>query len=172
MPINIEILINELQWKRENRLISTKIKSLIKQIIPQTELKKYLNKNLEIEISVVLSNDAEIRKLNKNYRHKNKPTNVLSFPAVDFKNMSKLELKLGFIALGDIVLSYQTIKNESILQKKKFDHHLYHLIIHSLLHLLGYDHEKEKEAEIMKKLEINLLKKLDIANPYNIELFS
>ena len=53
--------------------------------------------------------------------------------------------------------------------KKKFDDHLYHLIIHSLLHLLGHDHEKEKEAEIMENLEINLLKKLDIANPYHIK---
>lgn len=169
MPINVEILINEPLWKKENRLISAKIKSLIKKIAPQTELKKYLNKNLEIEISVVLANDAEIKKLNKNYRHKNKPTNVLSFPAVDFRNLDKSVLDLGFMTLGDIVLSYQTIKNEADCQKKKFDDHLYHLIIHSLLHLLGHDHEKEKEAEIMENLEINLLKKLDIANPYHIK---
>jgi len=169
MTIKIEILINEPDWKKENRLISTKIKSLIKKIVPQTELKKYLDKGLEIEISMVLSNDAEIKKLNKNYRHKNKPTNVLSFPAVNFNNLNKSVFKLGFITLGDIVLSYQTIKNESVLQKKKFDDHLSHLIIHSLLHLLGYDHEQEKEAQIMENLEINLLKKLDIANPYNVE---
>ena len=169
MPINIEILINEPLWKKENRLISAKIKSLIKKIAPQTELKNYLNKNLEIEISVVLSNDEEIKKLNKNYRQKNKPTNVLSFPAVDFKNLDKSALELGFMPLGDIILSYQTIKNEAISEKKKFDDHLYHLVIHSLLHLLGHDHEEKKEAEIMENLEINLLKKLDIPNPYHIK---
>lgn len=169
MPINIEILINDPNWKKENRLISAKIKSLIQKISPQTELKKYLKKDIEIEISVVLSNDEEIQTLNKNYRHKNKPTNVLSFPAVDFKSLDKSTLKLGFITIGDIILSYNTIKNEAILQKKTFNDHLTHLIIHSLLHLLGYDHEQEKEADIMENLEINLLKKLDIANPYIVE---
>ena len=167
LMLNIEILINDPAWQKENRLIASKIKTLIKKIAPKTALKKYLDSGVEIEISVVLGNDLEIKKLNKNYRQKNKPTNVLSFPAVDFKNMNKAEAE-EFIMLGDIILAFETIKNEAAEQNKTFANHLYHLLIHSLLHLLGHDHEKEKEAKIMENLEIKLLKDLDIANPYII----
>ena len=171
--INVDIAINDSIWKKEHRLIAGKIKSLIKQIIPETELKEYLDHN--IEISILLTNDQEITELNQNYRNKNNPTNVLSFPAIDFKKIKKnknyltnIQKQLGAILLGDIILAYQTIHQESILQNKKFFHHLSHLIVHSLLHLIGYDHVKEKDAVIMENLEIDLLKKLDIANPYLI----
>jgi len=107
----------------------------------------------DIEVSIVLTNDIEIQKLNKQYRGKDKPTNVLSF---------EQELPI----LGDIVLAYETIKKESKEQNKSFKAHFTHLLIHGLLHLLGFDHQAQQDADKMEGLEIELLKELDIDNPY------
>ena len=70
------------------------------------------------------------------------------------------------LLLGDIVIAYETVKKESLAQKKKFHEHLTHLILHSILHLIGFDHEDEKMAKIMENLEIKILKTLKIQNPY------
>ena len=113
------------------------------------------------EISVRLTGDKEIKKLNKQYRNKNSPTNVLSFCSLsDFNHPDTLEM------LGDIVISKDTILREAKNSKKNFNQHLTHIGIHGLLHLLGYSHDKEKEALIMEGLEIDILKDLGISNPY------
>ncbi|MHA1550312.1 MAG: rRNA maturation RNase YbeY [Alphaproteobacteria bacterium] len=107
------------------------------------------------EISVLLTNDEEITALNYQYRKQNKPTNVLSFETKDSQ------------MLGDIVLSFETVEKEAIFQKKTFENHLTHLLIHGLLHLLGRDHLDEKEAQKMEVEEADLLLNLfKIQNPY------
>lgn len=106
------------------------------------------------EVSIVFSNDEEVQNLNKTYRHKDSPTNVLSFPSELIEE------------LGDIILSYETVMKESEEEHIAFLDHTLHLIIHGFLHLLGYDHEKEDEAEIMENTEIEILKALNIKNPY------
>lgn len=166
MIIKTDITITEKLWKTQPN-ISRTIKSLIKEIAPQTPL-AIIKK---IEISILLTNDQQIQELNKNYRHKDKPTNVLSFQLLDGKkikngNLEKLNLNGDYLALGDIVIAYQTIAREAIEQNKTFQNHLTHLLIHSLLHLIGFDHEKEKDAKIMEGLEIKILKSLGIKNPY------
>ena len=105
------------------------------------------------EISVVLADDDFVRNLNKQYRHKDKPTNVLSFE------------NEGLLA-GDIVVAYQTTLREAREQGISFRAHLAHLLTHGTLHLQGYDHLTDKQAEKMEKLEIKLLKKLGYNNPY------
>ena len=107
------------------------------------------------EISLVLTNDASIRRLNRDYRGKDKPTNVLSFPTIEAPGL-----------LGDIVLARETILREAEDKGVSFKHHFTHLIIHGLLHLLGHDHQTEAEAEKMEAIEIAALAKLGIANPY------
>jgi len=164
----VDILINDKIWLKEDSNIESFIKDLVNKIIPDTKLKKLLEKNIELEVSIVLTDNKEIQNLNKIYRNKDKPTNVLSFPALDSDNIENGDfLTENFAAIGDIILSYKTIKEEALTQNKKFHHHLTHLIIHSILHLIGYVHENEDEAKIMEDLEIKLLKKLEIANPYN-----
>lgn len=106
------------------------------------------------EVSVVLSNDKEMHTLNKTFRHKDSPTNVLSFPS-DSED-----------ELGDIILAYETISRETQEENISLSDHTLHLIIHGFLHLLGYDHEKENEAKIMENMEIEILKTLNIKNPY------
>lgn len=108
----------------------------------------------KLEVSVVLSDDQQLHTLNKSYRQKDKPTNVLSFPS-DIED-----------ELGDIILAYETVMKEARDQNiLPFDHTI-HLIIHGFLHLLGYDHENEQDALEMETMETQILKTLDIADPY------
>ena len=111
------------------------------------------------ELSIVLANDKFVKKLNNKFRGKNNPTNVLSFPAAaDSINMT------GDIhSLGDIVLALETVLAES---QENLSQHFSHLIVHGCLHLFGHDHIEEAEALAMEALEIEILKTLNIKNPY------
>ena len=114
-----------------------------------------LHKPLTGELSIALINDEEMRTLNRTYRQKNTPTNVLSFP-----NPGPDPL------LGDIVISRETVIKEAEERAKPIQHHFTHMLVHGFLHLQGYNHEKDDEAEIMEQLEINILQTFDIDNPY------
>jgi probable rRNA maturation factor len=112
------------------------------------------------EACVALSDDATVRGLNARFRGKDKPTNVLSFPALErFGEASPP-------SLGDIVLAQETIEREAAEQGVAAAHHLQHLVVHGLLHLLGFDHETEDEAQEMEGIEIEVLATLGIPNPY------
>ncbi|GEP00422.1 rRNA maturation RNase YbeY [Methylobacterium haplocladii] len=114
------------------------------------------------EISILLSDDATVQALNKTWRGKDKPTNVLSFPAAE------QPLPPGAAApLGDVVLAYDTLLRESAGQSKPLSHHLAHLLVHGTLHLLGQDHETgEAQADAMEALEVAALATLGIPDPY------
>ena len=121
------------------------------------------------EISLVLTNDKEIRKLNKMYRGKDKATNVLSFPLIDFTDGSFKDPHGN--ALGDIIIALETVETEAQMQNKPLHDHITHLLVHGTLHLLGYDHEEDQEAEEMEALEIKILEGFDIKNPYGDDFF-
>jgi len=120
-----------------------------------------IDTGVQAELSLLFTDDAHIQTLNREWRAKDKPTNVLSFPAFDVAPGDPLPPMLG-----DIVLARETIESEAALEQKPFDHHLTHLIVHGLLHLLGYDHEMEEEAEEMEALERAALRRLAIPDPY------
>ncbi len=111
----------------------------------------------DTELSLLFTDDAHIQVLNRDWRGKDKPTNVLSFPAAPAP---------GRRALGDIALAAETVMREAGEEGKRFDDHLAHLVIHGFLHLLGHDHETDAEAERMEALERSALARLDIADPY------
>ncbi len=95
----------------------------------------------------------------------------MSFPSLDEYLVREVGIKKAvgpydYLLLGDIIISYQTVKKESLAQKKKFRDHLTHLILHSILHLIGFDHEDEAMATKMEALEVKILKKIGISNPY------
>lgn len=115
---------------------------------------------------LVMSNDASIRDLNKSYRSKDKATNVLSFPSTE--NLLPGE-ELEPVHIGDVILAYEYVTKEAKSEKKPIKSHLSHLVIHGVLHLLGYDHETSEDAEIMETLEIKLMKQLGLENPYEGE---
>jgi len=121
-----------------------------------------------VEVSFLFTTDAEVQSLNKNFRNKDQPTNVLSFPDTEL-TPENLKTALMFdepLLLGDIALAEETIVKEAILQEKTANDHLTHLILHGILHLLGYDHVEESEAEQMEQYEVKLLAELGIKNPY------
>ena len=113
------------------------------------------------ELSVVFTDDEGIRRLNAGWRGKDKPTNVLSFPAFTLKPGDTLPPMLG-----DIVLAGETVAREAELENKPLEHHITHLVVHGLLHLLGHDHEAEHEAVIMEAAERRALARLAIPDPY------
>jgi probable rRNA maturation factor len=112
-------------------------------------------------LAVMLTDDAAIRALNAQWRGIDKPTNVLSFPAGDVPGHP------GAVHLGDIAIAYETVAAESAAENKAFADHLAHLAIHGYLHLVGFDHETDDEAEQMENLEIRVLSSLGIADPYS-----
>jgi len=110
------------------------------------------------EVAVLLTSDVHIQKLNGDFRNKDKATNVLSFPDEDESR------------LGDIAIAFGTIVGEAKQANLLLDDHLSHMVVHGMLHLLGYDHENDEEAEEMEALEIDLLARLNINNPYTVNL--
>jgi probable rRNA maturation factor len=113
-------------------------------------------------VTIRIVNKAESQRLNKRYRHKNKPTNVLSFTS------DPSLATLGFNLLGDIVICAPIVEQEAQKQGKNPLHHWAHLVIHGILHLLGYDHIENLAAQKMESIEIKLLAKLHIPNPYEL----
>jgi probable rRNA maturation factor len=119
------------------------------------------------EISIRLTDDNEVQTLNAQYRGKDKPTNVLSFPMVQADLLESLSNSDdGEVLLGDIVLADGVVAREAAERGITIPHHATHLIVHGLLHLVGYDHEQDAEAEAMEEMERRALASLGIANPY------
>ena len=167
VDITVEISIEEKAWNKLDFQLEQTIKTACTATIEHLKIfsEEKGGKVKTCEISVLLTNDKHIQELNKEYREKDKPTNVLSFPMTE--NVRE-ELKNNeFTTLGDIILSYETIEKEAKSQNKSFKNHLIHLVIHSALHLLGYDHSSNSEAEKMENLEVEILEKLGIENPYS-----
>jgi len=116
------------------------------------------------ELSLVLADNAALRELNREFRGQDKPTNVLSFPASE-----KPQPGAPMVLLGDVVLAYETVAREAQVQGKSLAEHTAHMVVHGVLHLLGFDHERGgSEAERMEALETQILAKLGIPNPYRI----
>jgi probable rRNA maturation factor len=116
-----------------------------------------------VELSVILSDDAALMALNRDYRGVEAPTNVLSFAALD--HAAPLPSG-GPILLGDVFIACETAEREAALEAKTLPHHLSHLVVHGVLHLLGYDHQRQDKAERMEQLERSILAALGIADPY------
>ncbi len=118
------------------------------------------------EASIVLADDAFVRGLNRDYRGRDEPTNVLSFPASQPDDDLAVAPPGAPRLLGDIVVAYETTAGEANRQGKTLGDHLCHLVVHGMLHLLGHDHQTPAVADAMERLEIEILAGLDIANPY------
>jgi probable rRNA maturation factor len=147
--VKIDIRVESDLWKRK-----PDIKTVARRAIVKAATMVALPK---CELSVLLTDDPTIRTINTDWRGVNAPTNVLSFPAPGGGDRP---------FIGDIVLAYETIAAEARAERKPFAHHFAHLAVHGFLHLLGYDHIRKKDAEIMEDAERGILRQLRIPDPY------
>ena len=154
--IAIDLTVEAGSWPQKRAL-----RSLVGKAVDAALCEAEVEPDASSELSVVFSDDAHIRKLNAGWRGKDKPTNVLSFPAFPMKPGGKMPPMLG-----DVVLAAETVAREAVLEGKPLDHHILHLVIHGVLHLLGHDHEDVAEAERMEALERAALARLAIPDPY------
>ncbi len=146
MAVELIIDVRDARWKAALRPYKKTVEEACNAALSACKIKRG-------ELAIVLGDDAFVRQLNATYRSRDKPTNVLSFEGEGD-------------SLGDVVLAFQTVQKEARSQQKSFRDHSRHLLVHGVLHLLGYDHMKQNEADDMEKLETKILKKLGVANPY------
>ena len=166
MNITIEIAKESNDWDKYPE-INEKLFSDVTSIV----LSRYPNLSspaLEIELSILLTNDAHMQLLNGEFRNKDKTTNVLSFPdiEIDWRNIVEFIPDNNYMYLGDIAFSCNVVAMEALEKSIDFQDHFKHLLIHALLHLIGYDHEEEDDAIVMESLEIEILKSMGIKSPY------
>jgi probable rRNA maturation factor len=149
----IEIVIESPLWKRARN-----VKALLRRAIAAAATVS----TTDGELAIVLTDDSAIRALNRDWRRKDAATNVLSFPAKETGQAHGTPR-----LLGDIVIAYETAEREARAERKPFAHHLAHLAVHGFLHLAGYDHSAEDEADAMETLEAAILARLDVPDPYS-----
>ncbi len=137
--------------------------------IPEHDLQQWCQQMLQmlyqqpVGVALTLVSPQEIQKLNKDYRNKNKATNVLSFP----QNLPDEVIEMqGFRFIGDIVICADIVAEEAERQGKPLRDHWRHILLHGLLHLAGYDHIEDKQAEQMEQLEVDILSTMNVPNPY------
>ena len=156
MTVRYDIAINADGWQSEDSL-----RMLVDRVLEAT-LHGLEFDDVDSELSLVFTDDANIRTINAKWRQIDKATNVLSFPAFPIQPGQR-----PGPVLGDIVIARETVQHEAQEENKTFDDHLSHLIVHGLLHLTGYDHQNDDEAEQMESLERKILASLGISDPYN-----
>ena len=158
--LTIDLVVHEGGWPDQAELLSLVEKSIAVAVdIAELKLPPHA------ELSVVLSNDEHVQILNRDWRQIDKPTNVLSFPTRDIEPGEIPEM-----LLGDIILARETIAEEAVNFGISFADHLTHLVIHGFLHIFGYDHVEDKDAEVMERLERQCLRKINIPDPYSPEV--
>ena len=165
--LEIELIIEDQRWSEISKDFSfLKEAALLALSQEATETAPLAMKSPHRLAVLVMSDDASIKDLNKTYRGKDKATNVLSFPSTESLLPGEENEP---VHIGDVILAYDYVSEEAKNEKKALQTHLSHLVVHGVLHLLGYDHETSKDAEAMETLEIKLMKQLGLDNPYEGE---
>lgn len=164
MKINIEIIKSYKEWKNYSFINKPFLKKVVANIINRYNNLKLVH---EFELVILLTCNNQMLNLNKQFRGKEYATNVLSFPDIelDFRHLLEFTPPSHYMYLGDIAFGYETISHEVSDQKKSFKDYFTYLLVHSILHLLGFDHQEDEEADIMEKLEIEILNSLAIGSP-------
>ncbi|WP_137042544.1 rRNA maturation RNase YbeY [Pseudolabrys sp. FHR47] len=153
-PVTADIVVESDLWGAEPEAEAT----VATAISAAAEFLKSLPSTRGGEVSILLSDDSEVRDINRQFRGLDKPTNVLSFPAANTPATQG--------HLGDIVIAYETLRRECEAEDRLFLHHLAHLTVHGFLHLIGYDHETDAQADEMEALESRIMISMDMPDPW------
>jgi probable rRNA maturation factor len=159
----IEISIQDPAWEKLED-VDTMVRNAA-YIALDTAILPKIAQDRQMEASIVLANDDLLHILNREYRDKDEPTNILTFAALDAEEPESD----GVLQLGDIMLSYETIRRQAREEGKFMKDHVKHMVVHGVLHLLGYDHETDDQATDMETLEIRILERLGVQNPYTLD---
>lgn len=154
--LKVDVLVDSTRWKDP-----AKTRAIVRRAIGAAATAVSTTGS---EVAIVLSDDSAVRQLNRLWRGIDKPTNVLSFPSKPTARTSGRTDEPPH--LGDIVLAYETVAREAGAERKPLAHHIAHLAVHGFLHLLGYDHEKDADAETMEQTERKIMRRLHIPDPY------
>jgi probable rRNA maturation factor len=165
MKIDVEIAIEYSKWDDFPEFSPEYFAKTASSVLSRYQ---NLTKIPEFELSVLLTEDKKMAELNNQFRNKNKATNVLSFPDIEINWRRILEFKTNseYIYLGDIAFGYETIEKEAEEKSISFQDHFRHLLVHSILHLIGYDHIDDEDAEAMENIEVEILDGFGINSPY------
>jgi len=168
-PLDISFSLEAGDWEAAVTDVERLVEAAARAAFEAAERPEILD-GAPVEMSLVLADDALVQTLNRDYRDRDKPTNVLSFALLDDLGDTDdvLDRDEGMpILLGDVILAFETVRREAFEQGKSFEDHLTHLVIHGVLHLLGYDHQSDPDADRMERLETSILARLGIADPYS-----
>ena len=161
--MSVDLIMEDARWRTLNLLQITN--AAFKETLSHLDMRPG-----NFICCILACSSKKIKDLNAKFRGKNNSTNVLSFPSTaeicKVKSSPKFKANVDPFELGNIAIAYEVCKKEARFSKIDFEHHVYHLIVHSVLHLLGYEHEEEKMAAEMEKIEVQVLAKLGISNPY------
>lgn len=166
---SLNLTVNEPAWLQalpDVETISGEVFSQVLDYVGSHEEIDFLQSGKNINVNLYLGNDDEVHALNREFRGKDKPTNVLSFANIDDESFADEWSDGKEIELGDIIIALETMQAEAENQNLTLHDHYCHLFAHGLLHLLGYDHIEADEAEHMESFEIAILKQMNINNPY------
>lgn len=165
MNIKIEIALDNSNWTLYSEINSAVISTITRDII-----NRYKNLTIvkRLELSVLLTDNKRMLILNSQFRSVKKSTNVLSFQDLNINWRCILEFipDIDYMYLGDVAFGYETIKQEATINNIDFVDHFKHLLVHSILHLIGYNHIEDDEAQVMEDLEVDILKDYNIKSPY------
>jgi probable rRNA maturation factor len=167
MPAEFDIAVRILDpaWRQLWPAALAGARGAARTVLDQTVDRSLAHDGQTVELTVVLADDGEVRRLNRDYRGIDKPTNVLSFGGAGDR---RRRMAGEPVILGDVILARETVAEEATAQGKSIAHHALHLVVHGVLHLLGHDHKSAREADAMEALEVDLLARLGVADPYAV----
>ena len=155
------------EWDSSSRWLPL-IRKAAEAAVAESDYPELARSDRSVEISVTLTSDEHVRALNSKWRGKDRPTNVLSFPMADERDLAAANIADAELLLGDIVLARGVCEAEVSDKGVSVADHAVHLVVHGTLHLLGYDHHDDRDAIDMEAREVRALKRLGIANPYEV----
>ncbi len=167
--IEYSLIIDDENWEQElkshQEIADTIFNTTMEHLVTEFDLELFeFEKNFNCNL--ILTNDDQVQELNNQFRGQDKPTNVLSFANIDSQDFEDILNDEDDVSLGEIFVALETLQKEATEKSISLEHHFAHLFIHGILHLLGFDHQIDEDAEEMEQIEVEILQKLNIINPY------